>query len=90
MVRRVLQNLTKSCACRANFSRVHRVQYNLSSQNMGTCPYLGALAVLDDLKISNFPEEACHQTPLVISMFMLHRSVPPKKGDKQCEQGMWK
>ena len=51
---------------------------------------LGALAVLDDLKISNFPEEACHQTPFVISMFMLHRSVPPKKRDKQCEQGMWK
>ena len=60
---RVWQNSTRSRGCRANFSCVHRVQYDLLYQNMCACPYrdaisirrvrvLGAFpAVLDDLNI---------------------------------------
>ena len=86
---RVWQNSTRSRGCRANFSCVHRVQYDLLYQNMCACRYRDAIsirrvrvlgtfpAVLDDLNI----KFSRGRMPLDLpSMFMLHRSVHSKEG----------
>ena len=54
----------------------------LSIRRMRVLGAFPVLAVLDDLKISNFRGGVCPQTPLLISMFMLHRPVPPKEGQQ--------
>ena len=54
----------------------------LSIRRMRVLGAFPVLAVLDDLKISNFRGGACPQTPLLVSMFMLHRPVPPEEGQQ--------
>ena len=83
----VWQNSTRSRTCRANFSRVHRVQYDLMYHGMPIerlsikrMRVLGAFsAVLDDLNFK-FSQDSMPPGP---PMFMLHGSAPQKKGCKQ-------
>ena len=61
----------------------------LSIRRMRVLGAFPVLAVLDDLKISNFRGGACPRLPYLLVCSCFTVQFPQKKGNKQCEQRMW-